>query len=68
MGYRRKAASLGNICASEPMLVNELVSITLSKRREGDKMQSLKEISREHQKGGSGRALIAFFKIWVYYE
>jgi len=67
MGYRHKAASLGNSCASEPMLVNELILITLCNRKEGEKMQSLKEISREHYKDDSGNALEAFFNIWVYF-
>lgn len=41
--------------------------MTLSKRREGEKMQSLKEIIENTRKGGSGSALKAFYKSWVYF-
>lgn len=47
MGYRHKVVTLGNIHASEPVLVNELILITLCKRREGENMQALEEICKE---------------------
>lgn len=40
-GLQKKYAGLGDICASEPVLVHELIVITLPKRKGGENAPTL---------------------------